>query len=187
MKLKRISYHSQRIIWTIECNRVMWYAECKRLPWIWNLRSRCSAGAWSCENVPPGAGLQKISALNLSILQLFICASQFRAYRLWCSSSAFASCPQNATSTRSIFGKTVSSASGQATNYSFARRSICPLWKVSLWIIDENEGSYAAIGNSGNVIYTNPRKDLVVAVSGYFKPTVFDRIDFIKEQIEEKL
>ena len=55
------------------------------------------------------------------------------------------------------------------------------------WIIDENEGSYAAIGNSGNVIYINPRKDLVVAVSGYFKPTVFDRIDFIKEQIEEKL
>src|SRR5699024_2375673 len=55
------------------------------------------------------------------------------------------------------------------------------------WIIDENGGSYAAIGNSGNVIYINPRKDLVVAVSGYFKPTVFDRIDFIKEQIEEKL
>ena len=54
------------------------------------------------------------------------------------------------------------------------------------WIIDENEGSYAAIGNSGNVIYINHRKDLVVAVSGYFKPTIFDRIDFIKEQIEEK-
>lgn len=31
-----------------------------------------------------------------------------------------------------LFGRTVSSASGQATNYSFARRSICPLWKVSL-------------------------------------------------------
>ena len=55
------------------------------------------------------------------------------------------------------------------------------------WIIDENEGSYAAIGNSGNVIYINPQKELVVAVSGYFKPTVFDRIDFIKGQIEEKL
>lgn len=55
------------------------------------------------------------------------------------------------------------------------------------WVIDENEGSYAAIGNSGNVIYINPPKKLVVAVSGYFKPTVFDRIDFIKEQIEEKL
>lgn len=52
------------------------------------------------------------------------------------------------------------------------------------WIIDENERSYAAIGNSGNVIYINPQKELVVAISGYFKPTVFDRIDFIKEQIE---
>ncbi len=52
------------------------------------------------------------------------------------------------------------------------------------WIIDENEGSYAAIGNSGNVIYINPQKKLVVAVSSYFKPTVFDRIDFIKGQIE---
>lgn len=55
------------------------------------------------------------------------------------------------------------------------------------WIIDENEGSYAAIGNSGNVIYINPRNELVIAVSGYFKPTVFDRIDFIKEQIEKKI
>ena len=55
------------------------------------------------------------------------------------------------------------------------------------WIIDGNGGSYAAIGNSGNVIYINPQKELVVAVSGYFKPTVFDRIDFIKEQIEAKL
>lgn len=55
------------------------------------------------------------------------------------------------------------------------------------WIIDENEGSYAAIGNSGNVIYISPQKKLVVAVSGYFKPTVLDRIDFIRGQIEEKL
>lgn len=52
------------------------------------------------------------------------------------------------------------------------------------WIVDENERSYAAIGNSGNVIYINPQKELVVAVSGYFKPTVFDRIDFIREKIE---
>ncbi len=55
------------------------------------------------------------------------------------------------------------------------------------WIIDESEGSYAAIGNSGNVIYVNPKKELVVAVSGYFKPAVFDRIDFIKGQIEGKM
>ena len=55
------------------------------------------------------------------------------------------------------------------------------------WIIDENEGSYAAIGNSGNVIYINRQRELVVAVSGYFKPTVLDRIDFIREQIDEKI
>ena len=55
------------------------------------------------------------------------------------------------------------------------------------WVIDETEGSYAAIGNSGIVIYINPQKELTIAVSAYFKPTVFDRIDFIKGQIEEKI
>ena len=55
------------------------------------------------------------------------------------------------------------------------------------WIIEEDEGSYAAIGNSRNVIYINPQKELVVAVAGYFKPTVFDRIDFIKSQVEAKI
>ena len=52
------------------------------------------------------------------------------------------------------------------------------------WIIDREKKIYAAIGNSGNVIYINPEKDLVVAVASYFKPTVFDRIDFIQKYIE---
>ena len=52
------------------------------------------------------------------------------------------------------------------------------------WIINREENIYAAIGNSGNVIYVNPKKELVVAVSSYFKPTVFDRVDFIQEYIE---
>ena len=52
------------------------------------------------------------------------------------------------------------------------------------WIINREENIYAAIGNSGNVIYVNPKKELVVAVSSYFKPTVFDRVDFIREYIE---
>lgn len=52
------------------------------------------------------------------------------------------------------------------------------------WIIDREKGIYAAIGNSGNVIYVNPEKDTVIAVSSYFKPTVFDRVDFIMEYIE---
>jgi len=52
------------------------------------------------------------------------------------------------------------------------------------WIIDREKNIYAAIGNSGNVIYVNPEKNIVVAVASYFKPTVFDRVDFIREYIE---
>ena len=52
------------------------------------------------------------------------------------------------------------------------------------WITAREKGIYAAIGNSGNVIYISPQKDIVIAVSSYFKPTVFDRVDFIQEYIE---
>lgn len=52
------------------------------------------------------------------------------------------------------------------------------------WIIDRAQNLYAAIGNSGNVIYVHPEKKVVVAVASYFKPTVFDRVDFIRECIE---
>ena len=51
------------------------------------------------------------------------------------------------------------------------------------WIIHPEKKIYAAIGNSGNVIYVNPEKDIVVAVSSYFKPTVFDRVDFIEDTL----
>ena len=52
------------------------------------------------------------------------------------------------------------------------------------WIIDREKNIYAAIGNSGNVIYVNPEKNIVVAVASYFKPSVFDRVDFIREYVE---
>ena len=52
------------------------------------------------------------------------------------------------------------------------------------WIIDQKKDIYAAIGNSGNVIYVNPEKDILISVSSYFKPTIFDRVDFIQEHIE---
>lgn len=51
------------------------------------------------------------------------------------------------------------------------------------WIIHPEKNIYAAIGNSGNVIYVNPEKNTVVAVASYFKPTVFDRIDFIEDTL----
>ena len=52
------------------------------------------------------------------------------------------------------------------------------------WIIDREKKIYAAIGNSGNVIYVSPEKNIVIAVSSCFKPTIFDRVDFIREYIE---
>ena len=39
---------------------------------------------------------------------------------------------------------------------------------------------YAAIGDSGNVIYVDPNEKIIVAVSSYFRPAVHDRIDFIE-------
>jgi CubicO group peptidase (beta-lactamase class C family) len=52
------------------------------------------------------------------------------------------------------------------------------------WIINEEQNIYAAIGNSGNVIYIDPENSLVISVTSYFKPTVFDRIEFIEEIIK---
>jgi len=51
------------------------------------------------------------------------------------------------------------------------------------WIIHPGKNICAAIGNSGNVIYVNPERETVVAVSSYFKPTVFDRVDFIEDTL----
>ncbi|MBQ3799050.1 MAG: serine hydrolase [Treponema sp.] len=55
------------------------------------------------------------------------------------------------------------------------------------WVISRKKNVYAAIGNSGNVIYVNPGKKLVVAVSSYFRPTIRDRVDFIQKHIEPRV
>lgn len=52
------------------------------------------------------------------------------------------------------------------------------------WILNREKNIYAALGNSGNVIYINPEKSIVITVSSYFKPTVMDRADFIRKYIE---
>ena len=51
------------------------------------------------------------------------------------------------------------------------------------WIIHPKNNVYAAIGNSGNVIYINPKENIVIALTAYFKPTVMDRVDFIEDRI----
>ena len=52
------------------------------------------------------------------------------------------------------------------------------------WIVDENEHSYAAIGDGGNVIYVNPAKNLVVSIASLFKPYAKDRVELIRKYIE---
>lgn len=52
------------------------------------------------------------------------------------------------------------------------------------WIIDANEHSYAALGDGGNVIYVNAKKNMVVSIASLFMPDAKDRIALIKEHIE---
>lgn len=48
------------------------------------------------------------------------------------------------------------------------------------WIVHPERMIYAAIGDSGNVIYVDPNKRIVAAVSSYFNPAVRDRVEFIE-------
>lgn len=52
------------------------------------------------------------------------------------------------------------------------------------WIIDDKEHSYAAMGDGGNVIYVNTKKNIVISIASLFEQKVKDRLEFIKEYIE---
>lgn len=55
------------------------------------------------------------------------------------------------------------------------------------WLPHRNEDVVAAIGDGGNIIYINRKYNIVVAVTGYFKPMVFDRVEYIEKNIVEAL
>ena len=42
---------------------------------------------------------------------------------------------------------------------------------------------YAAIGDSGNIIYVNKAENVSVGITGTFKPRIFDRVDFIERKV----
>ena len=42
---------------------------------------------------------------------------------------------------------------------------------------------YAAIGDSGNIIYVNKERNVSVGITGTFKPRIFDRVQFIEKYI----
>lgn len=47
----------------------------------------------------------------------------------------------------------------------------------------DNRDVYAAIGDSGNIIYVNKEKNVAVGVTGTFKPRIFDRVEFIESKV----
>ena len=42
---------------------------------------------------------------------------------------------------------------------------------------------FAAIGDSGNIIYVNKEQNVSVGMTGTFKPRIFDRVEFIEEKV----
>ncbi len=47
----------------------------------------------------------------------------------------------------------------------------------------EDREVYAAIGDSGNIIYINKEQNLSVGMTGTFKPRIFDRVEFIEKYV----
>ena len=42
---------------------------------------------------------------------------------------------------------------------------------------------YAAIGDSGNIIYVSKERNVSVGITGTFKPRIFDRVEFLEEKV----
>ena len=68
-------------------------------------------------------------------------------------------------------------------DYKFGNQDYGYLW----WLPHRSSDIVAAIGDGGNVIYINRKYNIVVAVTGYFKPMVFDRVEYIEKNIVEAL
>lgn len=68
-------------------------------------------------------------------------------------------------------------------DYKFGNQDYGYLW----WLPHRNNEVIAAIGDGGNVIYINKKYNIVVAVTAYFKPMVFDRIEYIEKNVVEAL
>ena len=75
------------------------------------------------------------------------------------------------------------STSYVSLDYKFGNQDYGYLW----WLPHRNGDVIAAIGDGGNVIYINKKHNIVVTVTGYFKPMVFDRVEYIEKNILEAL
>lgn len=76
----------------------------------------------------------------------------------------------------------------QGAPESTKEQSRCTQWKLSYgylwWVIDPTEHIYAAMGDGGNVIYVNEKKDFVISIASLYVPNAKDRLKLIKDYIE---
>ena len=68
-------------------------------------------------------------------------------------------------------------------DFKFGNQDYGYLW----WLPHRESDVIAAIGDGGNVIYINKNHNIVVSVTGYFKPMIFDRVEFIEKNVVEAL
>lgn len=61
----------------------------------------------------------------------------------------------------------------------WGKRAYGYLW----WVLNEQDGIYGALGDGGNVIYVDEKKDMVVTMTSSFKPRAKDRLKFIEKYV----
>ncbi|MCR5104464.1 MAG: beta-lactamase family protein [Eubacterium sp.] len=61
----------------------------------------------------------------------------------------------------------------------FGFMNYCYLWYKPY----DDRDVYAAIGDSGNIIYINKESNISVGITGTFKPRIFDRVEFIEQKV----
>ena len=49
--------------------------------------------------------------------------------------------------------------------------------------LTQNSGVYIMKDIGGNIIYIDRKNQIVAAITGHFKPLVFDRVEFIEKNI----
>ena len=55
------------------------------------------------------------------------------------------------------------------------------------WLPHRTNDSIAAIGDGGNIIYTDRKNQIVVAIIAHFKPMVFNRVEYIEKKVVKTL
>ena len=61
----------------------------------------------------------------------------------------------------------------------FGNMQYCYLWYRPY----KDKPVFAAIGDGGNIIYADSQKRISVGITGTFKPRIFDRVDFIEQNV----